>query len=417
MGKGNLYYRCVFINYPFEVLATKSHIIEGCVDNPKIEEDNFIGKVFPQNGGDSVKVLRKTKEHFRENQEFLFEVEYQKYPYRLLAEKQNIIHGRLYNPNLPWRNKEILENILKQNKEKITIEELAKQLDCSVSHLGHKINEFGLRNYISYSYSGKETELKEYIESLLNTQLNSYNDKNYEIDIYIPNKNLGFEFNGNYWHSSLYRENNYHQEKSLYFQNENINLIHIWEWEWMNKNEILKSFIKSKLGLFENKIGSSKCKIKELNYKEYADFGNENHLQGECGAKIKLGLYFKEELIQVMSFGSPRFTSDFDWEIIRECSKIGYTIVGGKEKLWSYFIKHYSPKNCISYCDFSKFTGNSYLKLGFKKERLNKPGFVWYDEKTKEVFWRDPFHHKEMKNKGFLQIYDCGQLVFVWNKI
>ena len=73
-----------------------------------------------------------------------------------------------------------------------------------------------------------------------------------------------------------------------------------------------------------------------------------------------------------MSFGVPRFTNDFEWEIIRECSKQECLILGGKEKLWSYFLKHYNPKNCISYCDFSKFTGESYTRLGFKQERLNK---------------------------------------------
>jgi hypothetical protein len=116
-------------------------------------------------------------------------------------------------------------------------------------------------------------------------------------------------------------------------------------------------------------------------------------LQGECGAKIKLGLFFKEELVQIMSFGVPRFTNEFEYEIIRECSKQGYIIFGGKEKLWSYFIKNYNPNSVISYCDFSKFTGNSYLKLGFKKERLNKPGFIWWDSKI-NVFWRNPYKNK-----------------------
>ena len=101
--------------------------------------------------------------------------------------------------------------------------------------------------------------------------------------------------------------------------------------------------------------------------------------------------------------------------ISRECSKQGYIILGGKEKLWSYFIKKYNPNSVISYCDFSKFTGNSYLKLGFKKERLNKPGFVWWDSKINQVFWRSPEKNQEMKEK-YIKIYDCGQLVFTWNK-
>ena len=117
-----------------------------------------------------------------------------------------------------------------------------------------------------------------------------------------------------------------------------------------------------------------------------------------------------------MSFGKPRFTDKYEWEIIRECSKLGYQILGGKEKLWSYFLKKLNPNSVISYCDFSKFTGDSYLKLGFKKIGLNKPGFVWYDKLKHNFYWRNPYKHKEMKDSGYLKIYDCGQLVFIWEK-
>ena len=226
---------------------------------------------------------------------------------------------------------------------------------------------------------------------------------------------MGIEVNGNYWHSELYKQQNYHQEKSLLAKEKGINLIHIFEYEWLEKQDILKSLIKSKLGIFEKKIGASKCKIKELSYKEYAQFCNQNHLQGECGAKVKLGLFYKEELVQIMSFGVPRFTDKYEWEIIRECSKLGYIILGGKEKLWSYFIKNNNPLNCISYCDFSKFNGNSYLKLGFKKMGLNKPGFVWWDNRNNIIYLRSPHKHKEMKEK-YIRIFDAGQLVFIWNK-
>ena len=113
-----------------------------------------------------------------------------------------------------------------------------------------------------------------------------------------------------------------------------------------------------------------------------------------------------------MSFSKPRFANNYEWEIIRECSKLRYCILGGKEKLWKYFLKNFNPSSVISYCDFSKFTGDSYLKLGFQKERLNKPGFVWWDRNF--IYWRNPSKHQEYKDK-YLKIYDCGQLVFVWN--
>ena len=120
-----------------------------------------------------------------------------------------------------------------------------------------------------------------------------------------------------------------------------------------------------------------------------------------------------KRLVKVMSFGSPRFANTIEWEIIRECSKSDVIVLGGKEKLWNFFLKKYNPKSVLSYCDYSKFNGSSYLKLGFKKSRLNKPGFVWYDENNRNVYWRNPYKHKEYSKK-FIKVWDCGQLVFLW---
>ena len=414
----NHFYECEFVKCPYKVLAVKKTIMLGTVYNPLTE--NFVGQTFPQNCGDSLFVIEKTNE--KEGEEWLYKCKFLKYKNEILVRKRRVLQGDVCNYELPPYSKENLIKYIQENfKEKPSLQELADSLKLSVTSVGRWINQHNLQEKISYYQCVEENSLRNWIK----TQNNSFlaeskylknEGKYYEIDIYSPNLKLGFEFNGNYWHSNLFKENNYHQQKTLIAKKEDINLIHIFEYEWLNRQDVIKSFIKSKLGLFDKKIGASKCKIKELDYKEYAAFCNENHLQGEAGARIKLGLFYKNELIQIMSFGSPRFTSDFDWEIIRECSKLGYIIIGGKEKLWSYFIKNYSPKNCISYCDFSKFTGNSYLKLGFKKERLNKPGFVWYDNLTGEIFWRNPYKNQEMKEKNYLKIYDCGQLVFIWNK-
>ena len=84
-----------------------------------------------------------------------------------------------------------------------------------------------------------------------------------------------------------------------------------------------------------------------------------------------------------------------------------------KKNFGLIFLKNYKPNSVISYCDFSKFTGNSYLKLDFEKVRLNKPGFVWYDEKSRSVYWRNPYKNEEFKRK-YIRVFDAGQLVFTW---
>ena len=55
-----------------------------------------------------------------------------------------------------------------------------------------------------------------------------------EIDIYLPDYKLGIEFNGDYYHSSAFKDKYYHQHKSLLAISKGINLVHIWEHEWNN---------------------------------------------------------------------------------------------------------------------------------------------------------------------------------------
>ena len=417
------WYKIQFQKYPFEKVVSPVEIKRGSVFNPRIEEEEFINKIWPQKCGDSLKIIEKSDK--RQGNNYLWKCEFIKYPYIIYAEKRNIQKGELLNKNFPYLEKDSFITFLKDNfkDKKPTLQELSIIFDKHPTTIGHYINIYNLFEYIDYYPEGsyKEQDLRDYIFSLNSNTLKKSTWKELngkEIDIYIPSLKLGFEFNGNYWHSELYKEQNYHQEKSILAQEKGISLIHIFEYEWndFRQQKILKSLIKSKIGLFNKKIYARKCEIKELDYKVYSQFCNENHLQGEAGAKVKLGLFFENELVQIMSFSVPRFADKYEWEIIREASKLDYIILGGKEKLWKYFLKKYNPKNCISYCDFSKFTGNSYLKLGFNLERLNKPGFVWWDSKLNITYWRSPYKHKEMKEK-YIRIFDAGQLVFVWKDI
>ena len=485
----NVLFECEFIKYPFKIKVTKKEIINGTVNNPEIENNEFIGHIFPQNCGDNLRVIKKTGN--KKNTHYLYECEFIKYPYKVLvyknqilaktvlnpqieqvefinkihlqncgdslkvlrktkklnyweciflsdnykvkASKSNILKGNVNNPifinikNFPYKSKLSLIEFIKNNfKEKPTLKKLSNKLNISISLIGRVIHEFNLELYIKYCENFQENSLREFIlqnskDKIINNSYLKDKNKSYEIDILIPNLNLGFEYNGNLWHSNHPKfglfTTNYHQEKSLIAKDNNIQLIHIFEYEWNNieTQQIIKSLIKSKLGIFEKRIYARQCEIKEINSDIYQKFCNENHLQKSAGARVKLGLFYKDELVQIMSFGVPRFTNKYEWEIIREASKLGYFIVGGKEKLWKYFLKKFNPNSILSYCDFSKFNGNSYLKLGFKLKQLNKPGFVWFDEKSKQIFLRSPNKHQEYKNK-YLKIYDAGQLVFVWNK-
>lgn len=409
------FFEVEFLNPYYKTLAQKGNILNGEVYNYALDEQ-YIGKEFLQHCGDTLKIIEKTDKKVENSYSILWKGEFLEFPCEVYSTLNQIKRGEVENPNLPWKSKELFLKFLQDNfdlnREKPTIFQITEKISICRQAVGQYIIKYGLQDYIKYDAEKSENDFKLEIERVLNQKSQKYNDNKYEIDIYFSQLKLGFEYNGAYWHSELYKDKNYHQDKSLYFQEKGIRIVHIFDYEWKNKKDIILSIFNK----FKIRIEARKCKIKEISNKEYENFCNLNHFQGSAGAKIKIGLFYKNELIQIMSFGVPRFTNDFEWEIIRECSKLNYFVIGGKERLWKYFIKKYNPNSVISYCDYSKFFGNSYLRIGFKKERLNKPGFVWFDNKTKEILWRNPFHHKEMKDKKYIRIYDAGQLVFVWSK-
>lgn len=250
-----------------------------------------------------------------------------------------------------------------------------------------------------------------------------------ELDFYIPDHKFAFEINGLYWHS----ENggginkNYHLNKTKSCSYYGISLIHIFENEWIYKTEIVKSIIRTMLKTNSlNKIHARNCEIKEVNEYEKNIFLNENHLQGEDKSTIKLGLYYKNSLVSIMTFRkTSRFDKTSDWELVRFCNKINTIINGGASKLLKQFIKQYNPKNIVTYSDRRYFTGKIYETLNFNFVNHTPPNYHYIINNYKDIRHRMSFQkHKlekilkvyshslseweNMKNNGYDRIWDCG---------
>ena len=272
--------------------------------------------------------------------------------------------------------------------------------------------------------SGAENDLSNYIESLGIEVLRNQRILNKkEIDILTPG--TGFEYNGMFWHNSKTKDINYHQNKTLLCKEQSIKLIHIFEDEWLNKNEIIKERIKSVLGKSE-KLYARKCKIKVLDNSICNEFLDNHHLQGKCNASVKLGLYHNDVVVAVMTFGKSRFNKNYEWELIRYCSK--GTIIGGASKLLKYFEENYKPKSLISYADMNWSDGNLYKVLGFEYVGMTKPSYFYYDPKQKIRISRqqcqkhklvkkgfDPSNTEEqicIEQLGYYKIYDSGNLIY-----
>jgi len=143
------------------------------------------------------------------------------------------------------------------------------------------------------------------------------------------------------------------------------------------------------------------------------------------------GLYNNNELIQIMSVGKPRFNNEYQYEILRICTKNSISVVGGIEKLWKRFIDDKKPKSVISYCDISKFSGNIYNKLGFNLLKYSNPNYIWINKNNNSMLSRYQTQKSELvKNNlgsieqteddimhklGYYKIYNSGNAVYVNN--
>jgi len=250
-----------------------------------------------------------------------------------------------------------------------------------------------------------------------------------ELDIYISSKNIAIEFDGLYWHSENFNKNkNYHLNKTEECGKNNIKLIHIFEDEWVFKQDIVKSRLKQILGINKSKrIHARKCQIREISPKTKNEFLNNFHIQGGDRSNIKLGAFYNNELVSVMTFSHGSISKGSKningvWELSRFCSNSKYHIPGIASKLLTYFKRNYEWLEIFSYADRRWSKGNVYYKLGFKLEHITKPNY-WYI-KNQERIHRFNLRKRSDEPKdipewilrskeGYHRIWDCGHLKFI----
>ena len=276
--------------------------------------------------------------------------------------------------------------------------------------------------------SAKEKEINKFIKSIYTGDIIE-NDRTIlngkELDIYLPEKKLAFEFDGLYWHSELYKDKDYHLNKTEICKENDIQLIHIFEDEWLYKQDIVKSRIRGLLGLNE-RIFARKCEIKEVSYKDSEQFLNDNHIQGNCMSSYRYGLYYNNKLVSLMTFGKSRFANEY--ELLRFCNKLNINVIGGASKLFKHFLSDHSEIiEIISFADRRWSIGNLYEKLGFKYSKTTPPSYFYIIDNirynridfqkhklVKEGYDPNLSEHEIMLSRNIYRIYDCGNLKYVY---
>lgn len=248
-----------------------------------------------------------------------------------------------------------------------------------------------------------------------------------EIDIYIPSYNIAIEFNGIYWHSDLFKDKNYHLNKTLILKDKSIQLIHVWEDQWNNKKDIIKGRLLSILNKTQLNIGARKCVLKEIESKIANEFYENNHLQGKTKGSLHVGLFYDNELISALSVGKRKLgkNKEDNVEILRFCNKIGVNCAGSFSKMFSY-IKSKITGKFISYADLGWGDGSVYKHAGFNLLKYTTPNY-WYFIKG-ERYHRYAYTKGNLIKKGYdknktekqimdedikaLRVYDCGNALW-----
>jgi transposase len=233
------------------------------------------------------------------------------------ARRRNLAATEIFN------DKEKLEGLYNSG---MTCEQIAESLNSSKGTVSRWLVYHDIERRPPNSYdrtikkvSGEEQELIDFIGEIYKDEIITSNRSvlnGRELDIYLPKHNLAIEYNGLYSHSykpweereSLIKGPNYHLSKTVDCEKLGIQLIHIFSDEWNYRQAIVKSILKSKLGINE-RIYARKCSIVEVDIDSKNKFLNDNHIQGEDKSSIKLGLEYEGVLVCLMTFNKSRFNS------------------------------------------------------------------------------------------------------------
>lgn len=329
-----------------------------------------------------------------------------------------------------------------QNKIKRTnLEKYGSENAFASKEIQEKIRQTNLEKYGSPFPIRRFGKTQKFITDWLNSyDLNFRSDfkvlEGQELDIYDENKKMAVEYCGLYWHnedSPQPRNKNYHYEKYKKCKNKGIQLLTIFDDEWNSKQNIIKSVILSKLGIFDIRIYARKCYIKIIDKKTFCDFCDNHHIQGKNSLSlICFGLFYNDELIGVMDLGRHHRKNEKDTLVLtRLCFKKYYQIIGGSSKLFSAVVnycKYNGVKNIISWSDNRWSDGKIYNNLGFVLQEELGPDYYYVNikspkkriskqsqKKSNSNCPKDTTELEWARSRGLSRIWDCGKTRWIFN--
>lgn len=322
---------------------------------------------------------------------------------------------------------------------KHSMERLADIYSCSTGTIKNYAKKYGLDTTLwSTGVSKAENELYEFVRGMFPDAVQSYREvfgKNgLELDIFIPSKNIGVEFNGVFTHSDKVKDSDYHREKHLKFRSHNIRYIQIWEDDWTHRNDKVKRFLTNALGFNVTRIGARETIVQNISQPMFDAFMDDNHMQGSTKCKYRIGLFKDGVLLSAMGFREVPKNHDnlygdgYGIDLTRFANT---TVTGAFTKLLKHFERQSGCNFVLSYADLeivSPFK-NVYSTNGFSVVKEIKQDYRYYNRKTnvrehkfnwrKQAFERlgisiDGKTEFQLADEyGLLRCYDSGKILYI----
>jgi hypothetical protein len=333
-------------------------------------------------------------------------------------------------------SKDNLEEFIKsQFNYKPTTYELSRALGINIANTLKKLHKFKCEELVDIDsrHSKIETEIVEYLRGITDTEIilgdrEELDSK--EIDIYLPEKKFAIEVNGILWHSNIYKDSKYHQDKVINAGKKGIHLIHIFEHEWCldEQRDKIKNLLYNTLTQEQETVtSSSDSLIENISDTEYNKFRTLYRTDDVRGIKDteKLAIRIKDAcdgdmyrtvaILSILKIDKPNkvIIPDITWkDNIVNC------------EILKNVYRRYNVDTIEIHIDLSKYSLEPYIKnRNFTKATILSPRYQWINKYTFDYMSDEQaklmINSSNIKNKNedeimtslnYLKVYDAGSI-------
>lgn len=220
--------------------------------------------------------------------------------------------------------------------------------------------------------STMEADMAKFIEdSYCGKLIRHHKLQRLELDVYLPEAGIAFEFNGVHWHSEVRgRGKHAHITKVMRCVDAGISLIQIWEDDWCNRRRAAEHLILRKLGAIPCVGGEiTTCAVGEECAREFMEsvhvhgfVEGSDYVAAKCGEEIQavVVLQTTENKIEIVRYAAA-VTGAF--------STIIDAVTARAENM--------GMKTVIAHSDNEISSGNSLSRSGFSRTSDISPGFKY----------------------------------------